>query len=303
MWSFSSLAPCTNEIPMSFWNDVTHLAYSTLCLRYAWPRQSLSSLTLCWWRPLSVRHRHTHDAHTHSTSSAPYFANCLSAHDLDELNIEIIRNTLYKAYLEDFYQFCQTLDGPTAEVMGDILRVRKKRSNAGRELTSPFSLCSLKQIVEPSTSPSTHLAQSWQKKIARNSFPPLDVCILKAMHAWPKPMKSNKSRRYVMSSMNIGAFWTLPRTRRWKTCFLNTKSFWIASPSNSNSTLESFTPTSSWRSRKSGTLYGLRNVSLRIKRIELAVISPSCDSPHPCALFPPPSLVFVLVVYCCLTWR
>jgi V-type H+-transporting ATPase subunit d len=60
---------------------------------------------------------------------APYFANCLSAHDLDELNIEIIRNTLYKAYLEDFYQFCQSLDGPTAEVMGDILRV-----------TSPLSL-------------------------------------------------------------------------------------------------------------------------------------------------------------------
>jgi V-type H+-transporting ATPase subunit d len=55
---------------------------------------------------------------------APYFANCLSAHDLDELNIEIIRNTLYKAYLEDFYQFCESIGGPTAEVMGDILRVR-----------------------------------------------------------------------------------------------------------------------------------------------------------------------------------
>lgn len=54
---------------------------------------------------------------------APYFANCLSAHDLDELNIEIIRNTLYKAYLEDFYQFCQSIGGPTGEVMGDILRV------------------------------------------------------------------------------------------------------------------------------------------------------------------------------------
>jgi V-type H+-transporting ATPase subunit d len=58
---------------------------------------------------------------------APYFANCLSAHDLDELNIEIIRNTLYKAYLEDFYQFCEGLGGPTAEVMGDILRVSCKK--------------------------------------------------------------------------------------------------------------------------------------------------------------------------------
>jgi vacuolar-type H+-ATPase subunit C/Vma6 len=27
--------------------------------------------------------------------------------DLDDMNIEIMRNTLYKAYLEDFYKFCQ----------------------------------------------------------------------------------------------------------------------------------------------------------------------------------------------------
>lgn len=63
------------------------------------------------------------------TPLAPYFANCLSAHDLDELNIEIIRNTLYKAYLEDFYQFCEQLGGPTSEVMGEILRVSMSKSN------------------------------------------------------------------------------------------------------------------------------------------------------------------------------
>lgn len=27
---------------------------------------------------------------------APYFLGCISEHDLDELNVEIIRNTLYK---------------------------------------------------------------------------------------------------------------------------------------------------------------------------------------------------------------
>ena len=27
--------------------------------------------------------------------------------DLDDMNIKIMRNTLYKAYLEDFYRFCQ----------------------------------------------------------------------------------------------------------------------------------------------------------------------------------------------------
>jgi V-type H+-transporting ATPase subunit d len=38
---------------------------------------------------------------------ASYFADCISAEDLDDLNIEIIRNTLYKSYLEDFYRFCE----------------------------------------------------------------------------------------------------------------------------------------------------------------------------------------------------
>lgn len=59
------------------------------------------------------------------TPLAPYFANCLSAQDLDELNIEIIRNTLYKAYLEDFYDYCQELGGATAQVMRDILQVNE----------------------------------------------------------------------------------------------------------------------------------------------------------------------------------
>jgi V-type H+-transporting ATPase subunit d len=54
---------------------------------------------------------------------APYFANCLSAHDLDEMNVELIRNTLYKAYIEDFYRFCKYLGGATAEIMGEILQV------------------------------------------------------------------------------------------------------------------------------------------------------------------------------------
>lgn len=70
------------------------------------------------------------------TPLAPYFANCLSAHDLDELNIEIIRNTLYKAYIEDFYQFCEKLGGPTAEVMGDILRFEADRRSINITINS-----------------------------------------------------------------------------------------------------------------------------------------------------------------------
>ncbi len=39
------------------------------------------------------------------------------------MNIEIMRNTLYKAYLDDFARFCQKLGGATAEVMGEMLGV------------------------------------------------------------------------------------------------------------------------------------------------------------------------------------
>lgn len=43
------------------------------------------------------------------------------AEDLDEMNIEIMRNTLYKAYLDDFAKFCNKMGGSTAAVMGDLL--------------------------------------------------------------------------------------------------------------------------------------------------------------------------------------
>jgi len=47
--------------------------------------------------------------------------------DFTELNIEVIRNTLYKAYLEEFYAYTQTLGGITAEVMGEILAFEADR--------------------------------------------------------------------------------------------------------------------------------------------------------------------------------
>lgn len=48
---------------------------------------------------------------------------CISEQDLDEMNIEIIRNTLYKAYLEAFYKFCKEIGGTTADTMCEILAV------------------------------------------------------------------------------------------------------------------------------------------------------------------------------------
>lgn len=58
---------------------------------------------------------------------APYFKECLSAAELDELNIEIIRNALYKAYLEDFLQFCKHLPSPTSTIMEEILAFEADR--------------------------------------------------------------------------------------------------------------------------------------------------------------------------------
>ena len=61
------------------------------------------------------------------TPLAPYFRDCFSASDLDDLNIEINRNKLYNAYLEDFYQFCESLGGPTAESMCALLAYEADR--------------------------------------------------------------------------------------------------------------------------------------------------------------------------------
>nr|KAF6409039.1 ATPase H+ transporting V0 subunit d1 [Rousettus aegyptiacus] len=62
------------------------------------------------------------------TPLAAFFQDCISEQDLDEMNIEIIRNTLYKAYLESFYKFCTLLGGTTADAMCPILENCLKRT-------------------------------------------------------------------------------------------------------------------------------------------------------------------------------
>lgn len=52
------------------------------------------------------------------------------------MNIEIIRNTLYKAYLEDFSQFCSSLGDPTASVMQNILSFEADRRTINITLNS-----------------------------------------------------------------------------------------------------------------------------------------------------------------------
>ncbi|XP_060094852.1 V-type proton ATPase subunit d 1-like [Heteronotia binoei] len=61
------------------------------------------------------------------TPLAAFFQDCISEQDLDEMNIEIIRNALYKAYLESFYKFCKILGGTTADAMCPILEFEADR--------------------------------------------------------------------------------------------------------------------------------------------------------------------------------
>jgi len=72
-----------------------------------------------------------------ATPLGPYVQGCLSEEDLDEMNIEIIRNTLYKAYLEDFHKFCtETLGGVTGEVMNSVLQFEADRRSINITLNS-----------------------------------------------------------------------------------------------------------------------------------------------------------------------
>lgn len=61
------------------------------------------------------------------TPLAPFFADSVSEHDLDDQDIEVVRNKVYKCYLEAFYAFCEGLGGSTAEAMCDILAFEADR--------------------------------------------------------------------------------------------------------------------------------------------------------------------------------
>eukprot|EP01126_Amoeba_proteus_P020985 TRINITY_DN212_c0_g1_i2.p1 TRINITY_DN212_c0_g1~~TRINITY_DN212_c0_g1_i2.p1 ORF type:complete len:250 (+),score=62.09 TRINITY_DN212_c0_g1_i2:471-1220(+) len=71
------------------------------------------------------------------TPLGPYIKDHLAEEDLNEMNIEIIRNTLYKAYLEDFDDFCvNTLGGVTGDVMHDLFQFEADRRSINITLNS-----------------------------------------------------------------------------------------------------------------------------------------------------------------------
>lgn len=57
-------------------------------------------------------------------------------HVLEEVQIEILKNSLMKLYLEDFYSFCEKIGGDTAEVMCGLLKARADRAAINITLNS-----------------------------------------------------------------------------------------------------------------------------------------------------------------------
>jgi V-type H+-transporting ATPase subunit d len=55
---------------------------------------------------------------------------------LEDVQIEILKNSLMKYYLEDFYRFCNELGGETADAMGILLRERADRNAINITLNS-----------------------------------------------------------------------------------------------------------------------------------------------------------------------
>jgi len=70
------------------------------------------------------------------TPFAPYIQECPSAEDLHDMNLEIIRNTLYKSYLEDFFKFSEELGGTTSDIMGELLKFEADRRSINITLNS-----------------------------------------------------------------------------------------------------------------------------------------------------------------------
>lgn len=79
------------------------------------------------------------------TPVGPYFAMFLqeskdsageSRNVLEEVEIEIVKSSLIKYWIEDFYQFVEKLDGETAALMGELLRVRADTNSINITLNS-----------------------------------------------------------------------------------------------------------------------------------------------------------------------
>jgi V-type H+-transporting ATPase subunit d len=164
------------------------------------------------------------------TPLAPYFAETLTSEDLDEMNIEILRNTLYKAYLDDFEKFCSKLGGATAEVMGDLLAFEADRralnitlNSIGTELTRDDrrKLYSNFGLLYPHGQAELALAEDFdQIRSAMEKVPPYSAIFTKLAYgeaqALDRVMYEEEVRREALSfeqQFHYGVFYAYMRLR------------------------------------------------------------------------------------------
>ncbi|KAJ0410174.1 hypothetical protein P43SY_002506 [Pythium insidiosum] len=76
---------------------------------------------------------------------------------LEEVQMELIKNSMLKLWLEDFYNFCQKVGGDTATIMGEILKARADRmainitlNSFGTPLNEPAMRISDRKPLYPS---------------------------------------------------------------------------------------------------------------------------------------------------------
>lgn len=120
------------------------------------------------------------------TPLAPFFKDAVTAEELSDLQIEVLRNKLYRAYIEDFAQWCDSeLPSPSKEVMAEFLSFEADRRTinismnaVGTQLSREERESVLPHMGSLYPVASTHLARTDDREQIRtiiDSYAPLQL--------------------------------------------------------------------------------------------------------------------------------
>ena len=105
------------------------------------------------------------------------------------MNIEILRNTLYKAYLDDFSNFCRKLGGATAEIMNDILSF-EVNPHGVQHLLSLHGTQVLGEAPEPMCASELHVQYLSMSGVSTAAAAYRQVCPLRRLTGVPSTSRS-----------------------------------------------------------------------------------------------------------------
>lgn len=135
------------------------------------------------------------------TPLGPYFSASLSSEDLDEMNLEILRNTLYKAYLDDFAKFCHEVGGATAEIMDKMMQFEARPSIFARVLRVLCCRGCSSRRAYPGPSCALHgLCRRWRHAAHGAPLHPRACCMGCAIDGNVQLMESRCVRKCAMDS-------------------------------------------------------------------------------------------------------